>query len=112
MLPPRLKAALLAIALGSLASCSATPTLPLPPPAVSLLSAPSSTGLVTVEGTAKSRAAMFLYNEDTENGTIGRADEQGLFVLVVEGQSGDTLTLWQESGTDTGERKTLVVPDK
>jgi hypothetical protein len=104
-----LLAVALPLSLLSVASCNTAPTLPLPPP-VANVSLPSSAGLVIVEGMAKSRATMFLYNEQAEAGVIGRADEAGSFVLAIEAMSGDSLTLWQEHSGTPGQQRTLTVP--
>lgn len=100
---------LLMIGGGHAPGCAA-PGLPLPPPEVEPLSAPDATGMVTVEGQATEDAMVFTYNEDLENGVITSADGTGAFLARVEGQSGDTITVWQRVGTDDSEPTSQTVP--
>ena len=103
---------LLLAALGLLpfaGGCS-TPTLPLPPPAALTATPPDADGLVTVEGEVIENAYVFCFNEITERGVIGRADEMGRFSLQVEASPGDQLSVWQEIGRDVGEMRLISVP--
>ena len=109
-------AALLALAVAPagllpapLTGCSSTPTLPLPPPVVSV-GVPSLQGLVVVEGMANELAYVHVLNQDTDQGKIARASEVGAFRIELEARSGDTLVVWQERDGDTGERSEHVVP--
>ncbi len=91
-----------------LASC-ATPTLPLPPPMVSAISAPEN-GLVRVEGQGLPDAWIMCVNNDTEEGIIGRSDASGEFAFEIRAESGHYLTVWQRVATDIGPGLDLVVP--
>lgn len=95
---------------GGSAGCTATPTLPLPPPLASISS--SMQGLVVVEGQVKSLAYVSVYNVRTEAGVITRSDTEGYFSAEIEGLPGDTLNVWQEFEGETGERRHLVVPEE
>jgi hypothetical protein len=88
----------------------ATPTLPLPPPDPAPLSAPDADGMVTVSGTARPDALVFIYNEDAEDGVITGSDEEGLFATRIAAESGHTLTFWQRVGTDDGQPVSRQVP--
>ena len=94
----------------NLGSCNVTPTLPLPPPVVSV-SGPSQQGLVLVEGKVLPRAFVSVFNERTEAGVITRADLEGLYQAELEAAGGDLLTVWQEVSGEVGERKQVVVFD-
>jgi hypothetical protein len=105
------RALVLCAALGAaLAACNNVPTLPLPPPVASV-GEPNVQGLVTVEGYAKARAFVAVFNERLEAGVITRADTKGFFSVDIEAGAGDLLTVWQEVDGDTGERTQVVVPE-
>ncbi len=89
-------------------ACS-TPTLPLPPPSA-LVSPPDGSGLVTVSGDALPGAYVLCVNERTNDGVIDTADDDGHFSLTLEADTGDTLLIWQQVGTDRGPTQNLVVP--
>jgi hypothetical protein len=105
--------AFLAVVLGSsallLPGCSSTPTLPLPPPVVSV-GAPSLQGLVVVAGSANPLAYVHVLNQETDQGKITRASAEGAFRVEIEAAFGDTLVIWQERDGDPGERTELSVP--
>ena len=101
---PLLFAAVLPLA----SSCGTTPTLPLPPPVASV--GVSTNGLVVVQGEVLPEAYVSVFNEHTEDGVITRADTAGAFSAQLAAETGDELTVWQERGGDTGERKLIVVP--
>src|SRR5687768_13182544 len=88
--------------------CSTAPTLPLPPP-VATVSTPDSQGLALVEGEVNELAYVLVFNERLERGVITRADDEGYFSVEIEAVVGDTLTVWQESEGETGERKQTTV---
>ena len=92
-----------------LAGCSSTPTLPLPPPVVSV-GAPSAEGLVAVEGMANALAYVHVLNQASDQGKIARASALGAFRIELAASAGDTLVVWQERDGDTGERSEHVVP--
>jgi hypothetical protein len=96
------------LALALLASC-ATPTLPLPPP-LALSTPPDSNGIVTVTGSVLPDAFVFVVNNQTEEGVIGRADSEGNFSLRLRAQAGDYLTVWQRDGSDEGPSIDVAVP--
>jgi hypothetical protein len=95
--------------LGSSGGCLA-PTLPIPPPSVGSLTGPDASGFVTVSGEANPDAFVFLLNEETSSGVIGHAMPSGHYDLRVMASSGDSLTLWQMVGSETGQLVTRVVP--
>ncbi len=98
------------LALGVIAGGCSTPTLPLPPPSALTATAPDADGVVTVEGDVLPGAFVLCLNEETERGVIVRADEDGHFVLQIEAESGYSLTVWQERGSDLGEPRSILVP--
>lgn len=92
------------------AGCTATPTLPLPPPVASV-STPNAQGLVRVEGQINDRAFVHVFNQDRDAGRTERADDVGHFVVDIEASAGHTLVIWQEDDEGmTGERIEKVVP--
>jgi hypothetical protein len=110
----RWRALLLSIAfgcavLGSSGGCLA-PTLPIPPPSVSSLEGPDADGFVTISGTAGADAYVFVLNESTDSGVIGRATPTGSYSIRVQASSGDELTLWQMQGSETGQLVMRTVP--
>lgn len=98
------------LSLALLGGCNAAPTLPLPPPAVSMLGAPNMQGLVQLVGDAPARSYVSAFNSRTESGVITRADDQGRFTIEIEAAEGDFLTLWVERDGETGERVDVQVP--
>ncbi|MEZ4251434.1 MAG: hypothetical protein R3B99_24750 [Polyangiales bacterium] len=109
---PRGRSWALAGLLGLLGACSsgASPTLPIPPPAA-LTSAPDEMGVVTITGNGAIEGALVsAYNERTGRGVIETADDRGEFVLRIEGQTGDSILVWQRVGTQSGQILSLAVP--
>lgn len=118
--PPRRRFSLATIAwLGALslgivtsAGCEtgSSPTLPIPPPSA-LSSPPDADGIVTVSGGAAIEGALIsVFNERTEQGVIGVADDMGQFSVRLAADVGDALAVWQRVGTRGGEILTVVVP--
>lgn len=75
-------------------------TLPLPPPDIDPLGAPSVEGLVLVKGTAQEGAAVGIMNDSTMNGVIVTSPGKGCdrscpFSANIAARSGDTLHIWQ-----------------
>lgn len=87
-----------------------SPTLPIPPP-TALSSAPDAAGIVTITGSGAIEGAMVLaYNERLETGSIGVADDMGDFSLQLAAEVGDSITVWQRVGTDSGQLLEIIVP--
>lgn len=100
----------LAFGLVLFAGCNAAaPTLPLPPPVVSI-EAPNTQGLVLIVGDAPKLSYVSVFNTRTEAGVITRADREGKFSVEIEAAAGDALTLWVELDGETGERVVVEVP--
>ena len=109
----RWRALLLSIAFGCVVlggdpGCAA-PTLPIPPP-TALVEAPAPDGYVTVSGSANPDAYIFVLNENTDAGVIGRAMPSGLYSVRVQAMSGDQLSIRQMVGNQSGQLTTPVVP--
>ena len=86
------------VLLFAIAGCNNTPTVPLPPPDVTVVSTtePDTDGMVTVTGgdnAADPDSIVLLYNEDAETGVMEAAEQNGAFEARVEAKSGDTLVL-------------------
>lgn len=90
-------------------SCNA-PTLPLPPP-TALVSSLSVDGTVTVSGDALENAYVSCLNTRLDSGVIVRANDSGHYELTIAAQGGDTLSVWQHIGTDTGPIVSRIVGD-
>lgn len=99
----------LTFALLAASACNA-PTLPLPPP-TALVSELSAEGTVTVTGDALPDAYVSCLNARTDDGVIVRTDGNGHYALEIAAAAGDTLSIWQHIGTDTGPIVTRVVGD-
>jgi hypothetical protein len=104
---PTLRAALLA-----LGACNTTPTLPLPPPVVSAITAPDENGLVSVRGAALERAYVSILNNDTSEGVITQAADDGSFQATIAASAGDRLEVWQEQNGESGEHLDIGVPGR
>ena len=97
------------LALALVLSACAAPTLPLPPP-TALSSAPDATGNVTVTGRVNPSAYVFALDEDRGDGVIVSADAGGAYSATLRAATGDTVTIWQMVGTNTGQLTTVIVP--
>ncbi len=109
----RWRALLFSIALGFAVlggdpGCAA-PTLPIPPP-TALVSPPAADGFVTVSGQANPDAYVFVLNENTDAGVIGHAMPSGNYSVRLEAVTGDSLTIWQMLGNQSGELTSQTVP--
>ncbi|MBK8173619.1 MAG: hypothetical protein IPK60_25230 [Sandaracinaceae bacterium] len=91
-------------------SCNA-PTLPLPPP-TALVSELSVDGTVTVSGDVLENAYVSCLNARLDLGVITRANASGRYELTIQAAAGDTLSIWQHIGTDTGPIVSRVVSDR
>jgi hypothetical protein len=87
----------------------ATPTLPLPPPAMLTVSMPVD-GIVTVTGEVLPDAYVYCLNLDTDQGVFLRADEMGRFTLQIPALSGHYLSVWQEARAQRGPPANFPVP--
>ena len=99
----------LALALAIAVTSCAAPTLPLPPP-TALTSAPDAMGRVTVTGRVNPDAYVFVLDEDRGDGVIVSADAAGTYTATLTAASGDTLTVWQMVGSNTGQLTSSIVP--
>ena len=99
----------LALALVVALGACAAPTLPLPPP-TALSSAPDAMGRVTVTGRVNPDAYVFALDEDRGDGVIVSADSTGVYSATLLASSGDTITIWQMVGTNTGQLTSVIVP--
>ncbi len=106
------KLAICAVAAAVMLGACSAPTLPLPPPSISLISSPDPvSGLVTVSGAVLPDAFVFCLNVRLESGVIVRADAAGRFTLQVQAQIGDGLQVWQEIDADRGPHVDVCVVD-
>jgi undecaprenyl-diphosphatase len=79
-------------------SCANTPTTPLPPPDLTVVSTttPDTDGFVTVVGgtnAAEPDSVVLLFNEKTGSGVMETADNNGAFTASLEAAAGDELVL-------------------
>lgn len=82
----------------SVSSCSNSPTVPLPPPDMTVITAttPDEEGFVTVSGgeeAAEPESIVLLFNETSESGVMEAADPDGSFEARLEAARGDSLVL-------------------
>jgi hypothetical protein len=85
-----------------------TRTTPLPPPEVSLVTAPGSDGRVTLTGSALDGASIAVVNNRTLEGVISSSAKDNCsstcaFEIKVAADSGDTLRVWQFFETEGSE---------
>lgn len=90
-------------------------TVPLPPPEVSLVSAPDSNGRVAVSGWALEEASVGVFNEDTERGVVVPTTGEDCssrcpFEAEVLASPGDTLRVWQFTNTESSIFATVPAP--
>lgn len=106
--------ATLLLALGlSCLGCANNPTVPLPPPDVTVISttSPDLDGFVTVTGDAEAAepdSIVLLFNEATESGVMETAAMDGSFEAVIAAVSGNILSL-QYKLDDTLSRTEYIV---
>jgi hypothetical protein len=79
-------------------SCANTPTTPLPPPDLTVVSSttPDPDGFVTVQGganAAEPNSVVLLFNEKSGSGVMETADGNGAFTASLEAAVGDELLL-------------------
>lgn len=91
----------LLVGAGASLACS-TPTLPLPPPAALSYGVPDADGYVTISGEAEPDNFVVCFNEDRAAGVIVRANALGNFTCRLFANPGDTIEIWQETGTERG----------
>ena len=82
----------------SLFGCANNPTVPLPPPDVTVITttSPDLDGFVTVSGEANAAqpdSVVLLFNEETESGVMETADLDGSFTAVIAANVGNVLSL-------------------
>jgi hypothetical protein len=85
--------------LGAAASCTSR-TLPLPPPVVDDVAAPTPQGLVRVSGHAHENASVGVLNDSTMTGVIVTSPETNCnrvcpWEALVPASAGDQLRIWQ-----------------
>ena len=81
-----------------LIGCANNPTVPLPPPDVTVITttSPDLDGFVTVTGAenaAQPDSVVLLFNEETESGVMETADLNGSFTAVIAAGVGNILSL-------------------
>jgi hypothetical protein len=79
-------------------SCNNTPTVPLPPPDITVVSStsPDEDGMVNVTGgdrTVDPDSVVLLYNDDAEAGVMEPARADGSFEAKIAAEAGDVLIL-------------------
>lgn len=89
-----------------------SPTVPLPPPSRPNVFAPDDSGNVRVVGGVQSRATAFVHNARTDQivGEVTGVD--GRYDLVIGGEIGDTLFVWQSYNTEESAPIEVVVPSE
>ena len=78
--------------------CNNTPTVPLPPPDVTVISSsePDTEGVVVVTGNddaAEPESIVLLYNDTSKSGVMEPAGKSGSFEAAVSARTGDVLVL-------------------
>ena len=92
-----LKAVLFSLALFTF-GCANNPTVPLPPPDLTVITttSPDDEGYVSVIGApeaAQPDSIVLVYNQETESGVMETADEAGAFEVVIAAQIGNVLSV-------------------
>jgi hypothetical protein len=127
-LGPKLAQAIRRIALAAAVATGVgclAPTLPVPPPSTPEVSAPDTTGVVTVQGTkgsAHANATVTVWNETYAEspacaadpacapGVVRIVNPDGSWVVKVKAQSKDLLYVWQTIGNEQSDQSEVHVP--
>ena len=106
----RATALLAALAVMGLLGCepNSGEVLPILPPLT--IAAPDMDGLVRITGDASPDAQVFGFNETQGRGVIETATLAGDYVLLVPGDSGDFIVVWQRLGNVSSPPRDAVVP--
>ena len=101
-LPGRRSLSLALAALLALPLCAggcASPTLPLPPPEPPETKG-FSDGVITLQGSALPSALVYALNQNQEQGVIVKATDAGVYTVSLKADSGNTIAIWQEQGSE------------
>ncbi len=94
--------------------CMDTPTVPLPPPDLTVISStsPDTDGFVTVVGgqtAAESNSVILLYNSDTKSGVMETATENGSFTAKLAASEGNVLILQYKIDTTVSYEEYILI---
>lgn len=98
----------------SFVGCANNPTVPLPPPDVTVISttSPDLDGFVTVTGDAEAAqpdSIILLFNEETESGVMETADLDGSFEAVIAATVGNVLSLQYKMDNNLSRTEYIVI---
>jgi hypothetical protein len=97
------------------ARCANTPTVPLPPPEMTTVTAPDSTGYSLVAGTtdvATGEDVAMAFNEELRLGVMAAVEADGAFEMEIEADSGHTIVVQIKRGSLLSREEVLTVPSE
>ena len=97
-----------------MAGCDNTPTVPIPPPEMVVVSAPADgyTEVVGEPGSVEDDALVIILNEAISEGVISEAETDGSFYAVVKAQPKDTLSVRQAVELKISKPSFFTVPEE
>ena len=108
--------ALLMVSAGLLiiASCNSTPTVPVPPPEMTLItvSHPDADGWVNLDGSAHcvpAESVVLVFNDNTGDVEGDEADDQGAFNVRIKAQEGHILVIQVKIGINLSNEEEITV---
>lgn len=95
--------------------CNSSPTVPVPPPEMIIVHAPSDEGMATVLGMPGSAIvgdSVMVFNKNLGLGVVSLAEDDGSFEAEIEASSGHRLSIQLIRDDMISENETIVVvPD-
>ena len=95
--------------------CNSSPTVPVPPPEMIIVYAPSDEGIATVLGKPGSAVvgdSVLVFNKNLGLGVVSLAEDDGSFEAEIEASPGHRLSIQLIRGDMISEDETIVVvPD-
>lgn len=102
-----------ALVLGLLLGCNNTPTVPIPPPEMTMVSPPGQDGYATVSGdpgVAEEGDIILVFNFSLNAGVMVLAAGNGSFEVDIEAEAGDRLLVQIKRDNELSEEEELFVP--
>lgn len=93
-------------------SCNSSPTVPVPPPEMIVVNAPSEDGYAVVfgkPGAAIVGDSILVFNKNISRGVVTPVEEDGSFEVEIEASAGDRLSIQTIRNDLISENETVVV---
>ena len=94
--------------------CNNTPTVPIPPPEMTIVSSPGEDGYALVNGvpgSAQEGDVILVFNIDLQSGVICLAEADGSFQVEIEAEAGHILFVQIKRDNDLSDEEEFVVPE-